>query len=113
MNNPKQKRKVLALSMVLAAMLICPASVSAQGLFGGPSTDEGYNGGQSMLSPGNRGGVGLGNATQNYPTTDPLGMGTGFGGANQENPTPIGGGIVVLMAAGASYVLLKKKGEKQ
>ena len=113
MYNPKQKRKVLALSMVLAAMSIWPASLSAQGLFGGPSSGEESKIDRPLLGPGHRGGVGFGNATQDYPTSDPLGVGTGFGGANQENPTPIGGGIVVLMAAGASYVLLKKKGEKQ
>jgi hypothetical protein len=39
-----------------------------------------------------------------------------LGGAQNENPTtdaPLGSGIVILMAAGAGYALLKRKEEQQ
>lgn len=39
-----------------------------------------------------------------------------LGGAQNENPTtdaPLGSGIVLLMAAGAGYALLKRKEEQQ
>lgn len=41
------------------------------------------------------------------------GGGIGLGGAESENPTPVGSGIIVLMAAGAGYALLKRKEDKQ
>ena len=41
------------------------------------------------------------------------GEGISLGGAESENPTPVGSGIIVLMAAGAGYALLKRKEDKQ
>lgn len=35
------------------------------------------------------------------------------GDATNENPAPLGSGIVILMAAGAGYALLKRKEEQQ
>lgn len=41
--------------------------------------------------------------------------GVDLGGAMTENPTeaPVGGGIAILVAAGAGYALLKRKEDKQ
>ena len=37
----------------------------------------------------------------------------GLGGTTQENPTPMGSGIAVLLVAGAGYTLLKRKEDKK
>ena len=41
------------------------------------------------------------------------GEGIGLGGAENENPTPVGSGIAILTAIGAGYALLKRKENKQ
>lgn len=107
-----RKKKVLLLSV--ACLLLSPC-LSAQGLFGNPSTGDNYQGGRSLLSPGNSSGVWFGDASQEYPTLDPLNTGLGFGGASQEDPnsSPLGSGMFTLIAAGVSYVLMKRKEEKQ
>ena len=76
-----RKKKVLLLSV--ACLLLSPC-LSAQGLFGDPSTGDNYQGGRSLLSPGNRGaGVGINSASTEYPTLDPFANGTGLGGATE------------------------------
>ena len=50
-------------------------------------------------------GIGMGGATPEYPTLDPLNPGFGMGGATEEDPTPLGSGLVILLAAGAGYAL--------
>lgn len=50
-------------------------------------------------------GIGIGGASLEYPTLDPLNPGFGMGGATEEDPTPIGSGLVILLAAGAGYAL--------
>ena len=50
-------------------------------------------------------GIGIGGASPEYPTLDPLNPGFGMGGATEEDPTPLGSGLVILLAAGAGYAL--------
>lgn len=71
----------------------------------------------------NKGIMGRGNSVDNQDYFSRSGLlgdrsGTGFtlGGAENENPTseaPLGSGVVLLMAAGAGYALLKRKEEQQ
>lgn len=45
-----------------------------------------------------------------------LSFGLTLGGANSENPTqetPLGSGLIIMVAAGAGYALLKRKEEQQ
>ena len=84
--------------MALAAGLLVPAEMSAQGLFGGPQPVE--NDHHSLLNAGNRGG----------------GMEWQGGGMTPQDPTeqaPLGSGLLVLVAAGAGYAALKRKEEQQ
>ena len=84
----KTNSKALLLGLVLGLML--PISVIAQqggGLFGlgKSSSDYDYN--------GNRDGEG----------------GVTIGGMQNDNPTPLGGGLLIMLGAGVGYVALKKK----
>lgn len=51
--------------------------------------------------------------TNNDDTYNDRTEGIALGGVESENPTPVGSGIIVLMAAGAGYALLKRKEDKQ
>ena len=98
MNNNK-KLKAIVLSLGLAA-LMTPATMNAQinhGLLQNPYKSESNNAHRSSLR------------RDNYSST----LGGDLGGATQEDPTtaPLGGGIAVLVAAGAGYALLKRKEE--
>ncbi len=100
MNNNK-KLKAFALSLGLAA-LMTPATMNAQinrGLLQNP-----YKQDNSQKNT-----HGLVNRDQQYEST----LNGGLGNAQQEDPTtaPLGGGIAVLVAAGAGYALLKRKEE--
>ena len=100
MNNSK-KLKAVALSLGLAA-LMTPATMNAQinrGLLQNP-----YKQDNSQKNT-----HGLVNRDQQYEST----LNGGLGNAQQEDPTtaPLGGGIAVLVAAGAGYALLKRKEE--
>ena len=100
MNNNK-KLKALALSLGLAALMM-PATMNAQinrGLLQNP-----YKQDNSQKNT-----HGLVNRDQQYEST----LNGGLGNAQQEDPTtaPLGGGIAVLVAAGAGYALLKRKEE--
>jgi len=102
-----RRKKILLLSVT--CLLLSP-SLYAQGLFGDPSRGDTYQGGRSLLSPGNRdAGIGINGASTEYPTLDPFANGTGLGGATEENPTPLGSGLLILVAAGAVYSLRKTK----
>ena len=84
------KKKTLVFSLGLAALMLSANNLHAQnggGLFGRGMTSD-------NAEYSNRDGVGL-------------------GGAESENPTPVGSGIVILMAAGAGYAMLKRKEDKQ
>ena len=100
MNNNK-KLKAIVLSLGLAA-LMTPATMNAQinrGLLQNP-----YKQDNSQKNT-----HGLVNRDQQYEST----LNGGLGNAQQEDPTtaPLGGGIAVLVAAGAGYALLKRKEE--
>lgn len=97
MKNNKMKTKVAVLSFALAALLLSASNLNAQekpgGLFGGTYQTERNEGGM-LRDGGSSAGIGL-------------------GGAESENPTPIGSGIAILTAIGAGYALLKRKEDKQ
>ena len=111
MNRKRKDRRSLALALLLAAGLLLPVAVSSQGLFKrGGVTDEnhyGYGGTAEQTTGlfGNRsGGATLANES--------------FGAAgsvinNEPFGAPIGGGIAILLAAGAGYALIQSKKNKQ
>ena len=100
------RKRATVLSLAMAAMLALPAMASAQesrsnfgGLFGTNPTAESFSKNQGMLNSGNRSG-GLSNQT--------FGAETG-GSATETDVVPLGSGLLIMVAAGAGYALLKKK----
>ncbi len=99
------KKKNLLLTLLLIATFLIGGGVNSKALaqrslFGKENSANNYDNSsrESLL----RGG------------TDSEGF--TLGGAQNENPTtdaPLGSGIVILMAAGAGYALLKRKEEQQ
>ena len=86
--------KTLVFSLGLAAMLVTSNDLNAQnessrGLFGLGKSSADYD------YSGNR--VGEGGVT--------------IGGMQNENPAPLGGGLLIMLGAGVGYVALKKKKE--
>lgn len=79
-------KKAFALSLVLAAMMLTTTNLNAQ-----------YD--------GNRGLFGRGVETESNNRDG----GVGLGGATEENPTPVGSGTAIFVAAGAAYAILKRK----
>lgn len=82
------KLKAFVLSMAMAVAMSLPMTVNAQDFFirgGGDNYDN-----RDEISLGGNG-MSLGD----NPT--------------QENPTPLGSGLLIMVAAGAGYVALKKK----
>ena len=95
MKNNK-KKKVLTLSLALAAML--PATtVSAQGMLN--VLDEYY----AEQDAANQGGM-LINTTRD---SDPTPISTGI--THDDFGTPVGSGLAILLLAGAGYAVIKKK----
>lgn len=98
-----KKLKTITLSLGLAALMFQAVTVDAQvinrGLLQNP-----YKQDNSQKNT-----HGLVNRDQQYEST----LNGGLGNAQQEDPTtaPLGGGIAVLVAAGAGYALLKRKEE--
>lgn len=96
------KSKAVVLSMALAALTWWPESLAAQaqnGMFG-RSPEQGKNETSGMLDKNN--------ATR--------GDGMEWYGLTPQDPTqeaPLGSGLMLLMAAGAGYVALKRKEDKQ
>ena len=93
-----KRLKAIGLFLGLSCALLWPLQTSAQegGLFGLGSKATEQNDNYGMMKGGYRGGEGV-----------------GLGGAESENPTPVGSGIIILMAAGAGYAMLKRKEDKQ
>jgi hypothetical protein len=96
MRKRKTKKKSFVISMALAAGLLVPMAMNAQndgsrGLFG-----RGFDASES--------------------TRDGSGMEWQGGGMTAQDPTqeaPLGSGLVLLMAAGAGYAVLKSKSGKE
>ena len=114
----KQKKflKTIALSMVLAAGLLSPATLPAQeqharqgGLFGHPGGtfgDAAFNGLMDRsgdMIGGNLTGQGFGSSGAEL-------TGQTFG---EEEELPLGSGLFVLLAASAGYATLKTKKKQQ
>ena len=101
MNKLKTNMKAIVLSMLLAAAVL-PMNTFAQ------EQGRGHSGG--LFGFGNDS-----NSNGLFANLRGEEEGMGLGDATQENPMegPIGSGIAILMAAGAGYVLLKRKEDKQ
>ena len=104
MSMKKEKLNAIVLSLVLAVML--PAmTVNAQGVFG-DMLDNYY---EEQEHGGILGKGGVSGSNSEYDRDG----GITLGGMTQDDPTsPLGSGLLILAAAGAGYVLLKKKEEK-
>ena len=104
MNN--KKRKALALSIVVAAGMLLPIGASAQGgLFD-------YNGGNKNGPNQGLMGRGIGDNLNVTMGNESFGA-AGSDIENEPFGTPIGGGIGILIAAGAGYALIQSKKNKQ
>lgn len=101
----KLKEKTLLLTLALSAVLLLPMGVSAQkggGIFYRGDKAENVDN-VSMMSRGATGGYNLNN--QNFGSN-------GYELHNQtfgQETTPLGGGLLILVAAGAGYALKKRK----
>lgn len=103
-----KKQKVLkniVFSMVLAAGMMLPASVSAQGVFGdmldnyySEKEQSSQGGGALLRGSGDRGTINDGGSFTNGDFGEP--------------EAPLGSGIAILIGAGLGYVALKKKEDK-
>ena len=94
--NNKKTMKTLVFSLGLAALLLTSTHLNAQdrGLFGmGPNSDNDYSGNRDGLMD--------------------INDITGGGIQNDDFGAPLGSGLAILLAAGAGYVALKKKEDKQ
>jgi len=97
----KRKLKTMALSAVLAAGMLLPRTVGAQGLF---NSSFGHSGG-SGVSNGAFGNSGSTTEVTNetFGQSDGKVLNQNFGKA------PLGSGILIMLAAGAGYAILKRK----
>ena len=101
----KLKEKTLLLTLALSAVLLLPMGVSAQkggGIFYRGDKAENVDN-VSMMNRGATGGYNLNN--QNFGSN-------GYELHNQtfgQETTPLGGGLLILVAAGAGYALKKRK----
>ena len=124
MKRKRKKARTLALLMAMAVGLAVPPTAAAQreggGLFGRDRGDRDNLGevhGAGVLNQsfgGTTGGLfnqGFG-GTQGGLGNQDFG-GTQGGITNQGFDVPVGGGLLVLVAAGAGYASLKKRNKKQ
>jgi len=118
MNN--RKLKAFVLSMGLGAAMLTAPSVQAQGVFGDLldnyyDEQEASRGG--LLSGGLRsGGSTLGNESFGAAGSTVGNEAFGANGSiihNEPFGAPIGGGLGILLAAGAGYALIQSKKNKQ
>ena len=110
------KRKALALSLALAAMLVPAGNLNAQtdGLFGkgGP---EGAGESSSGFLDRSGSGIGYHISTSHFDNGGTSGMyhiGTQQFGQSVNQPAPLGSGLFIMAAAGAAYALKKRKMNK-
>lgn len=112
MNENSKKRKALALSLALAAMLSAPVAASAQG------GDRGLLGrGQEAAEDGHSRGM-LNGSSGGYSLFNQQFGSDQNGGYELHNQTfgqdaPLGSGLLILAAAGAGYALKKRKSNKK
>ena len=117
----KIKRKDRWLLLVLLLMLVFPLNMAAQqdgshGLFGRGGNRDGIGTSGSVMNQGfgvTQGGLmnqGFG-ATDGNVTNQTFG-GTQGGVTNQTFGTPLGSGLLILLAAGTGYATLKTKKRK-
>lgn len=113
MNRKRKDRRSLALALLLAVGLLLPVAVSSQGLFKRSGVTDGktclfdVNAEETTGIYGNR------NAQTTGNINDQIFGGTNGGFVNEGFGTPIGGGLLILVAAGAGYAILKRKEDKQ
>ena len=114
MNN--RKLKAIVLSLGLAAGMMLPASASAQGVFG-DMLDNYYAEKEAQSSQGG-GALLRGNGDRTEVSTGGSFYNEEFGAAgsvinNEPFGAPLGGGLGILLAAGAGYALIQSKKNKQ
>jgi len=100
----KRKLKTIALMVAMAAGMLLPMKVSAQGLFNSSFGHSG-SGGVSNGAFGNSGSTEVTNES----------FGTNSGDVKNQNfgKAPLGSGILIMVAAGAGYAVLKRKRVKR
>ena len=102
MKNCKLKRKAMMLSAAMAVMSLLPMGAFAQdGLFPRGVTDEVY--------------FGFGGAKEDQGLFGLRSVGTTGVIDNQTfgQEVPVGSGVIILLAAGAGYAILKRKEDEQ
>ena len=78
---------IFTFSLAMALSMLLPTTINAQ-------SDGFFRGGE----------------TGNYENRDiSAGGGMSLGGATNENPTPVGSGLLIMMAAGAGYAVVRRK----
>lgn len=85
------------LALALAVALALPVGATGQGVFQRGSADENYDGAEKQTSMFNRSDVQTNGIIDNQT----------FG------QSPIGSGIIILLAAGAGYAILKRRKEDE
>ena len=109
------KRKALALSLALAAMMLTAGNLNAQtsgGLFGKGSQEETDESDKGLFARSSSG-IGFHISTEHFDNGGSSGMyhiGTQqFGQDVDEEEAPLGSGLFIMAAAGAAYALKKRK----
>ena len=88
----KKTMKTLVFSLGLAAMLVTSIDLNAQ-------------------NESSRGLFGLGKSSADYDYSGNRDGGVTIGGMQNDNPAPLGGGLLIMLGAGVGYVALKKNKE--
>lgn len=92
----KLKLKSILLSLMMAAGTVLPSVAVAQ-------SDGFFRGGNDYIY--RDGGFVLGDMNNLTPSSGDMSL----GGMTQEDPTPLGSGLLILTAIGAGYATLKRK----
>ena len=108
MKREKKKLKLIALMVAMAAGLLLPRAVSAQDLFSGNPINN------QRFGVGNEAGIN----NQRFGVTNEWDINNQrFGNYNEiginnqtfGNRVPLGSGILIMVAAGAGYAVIKRK----
>jgi len=115
MNKATKKRNLVVFALLVAAGLLLPVGASAQGgVFGRGDSDVGANRNSGMLrdneatlSVTNQN---FGNSTNGDVTNQLFGNSIGADDiTNQTFGAPLGGGMLIMLAAGAGYATIKTR----